>query len=173
MPDLIEALDRLVARRSGTSFWQVRYRDGRIITEGDIDWSLLPRKGLIAARLICPDGQVGRIDNIDGDERLFQLKAGRLMMGIRSEGMTARANSMRRCDAQILGVILDTVGTCKLHVWEYPIRGEYQIVHPDGVVETRAYARPGRLITFEDNVFAMRYANIGRLSADVLGIRPD
>jgi hypothetical protein len=28
-------------------------------------------------------------------------------------------------------------------------------------------------VTFEDNVFVMRYQNIGRLSADVLGIRPD
>jgi hypothetical protein len=180
MPDLFlamdrmnVAIDRMNARMFGVSFWQVRYRDGRIVTEGDVDWPLLPRRGLVAARLICPNGELGLIDNIEGDERIFQFKCARASMALVVEQTIWQAASMRQRDAQVLGVILDTNGTCRCHVWEQPIKGESQIVHPDGVIETRQYVRPGRLLTFEDNVWDFKYRNIGRLAAKQLGIKPD
>jgi hypothetical protein len=132
----------LRARLTRRSLWSLRYTDGRVITEGEVDWSLAPQKGRQSIRLYCPDGRVSELGNTeDATGRIFQLKAGTLMAGA---GRTA--------DAHIVGIIHGTDGQATLAIWEYAT---------------------SRLVTFEDNVFAMRYQNIGRLSADVLGITPD
>lgn len=178
MPSIMDLVYRGLARidPNGQSYWQVRYRDGTIISEGAVDWSLLPRTGLVAARLYCPDGSVAEIANLQADERVFQLKVGRLTMAVVDPSsmlavLPARAD--RRRDAQILGVVTDTGGNCRCYAWESPIDGQQTIVHPDGVVETRRSRRPGRLIEFTDNVHAFKYAGLGRLAFDHLGIRPD
>lgn len=130
----------LRARMTGRSYWSVRYRDGSIIHEWERDWSLIPRRGLVAVRLYCPDGNVAELGNsVDASDRLFQLKC-----GIRTAG------AGKATLAHIIGIIHGTDGQASCAAWE-----------PD----------PGRLVTFEDNVFAMQYQQIGRLSGDVLGIK--
>jgi hypothetical protein len=132
----------LRARLTHTSLWSLRFTDGRIISEGEVDWSLAPQKSRQSLRLYCPNGKVAQLGNtVDATGRLFQLKAGVRMAG-----------AGKRTDAHIIGLITGTDGQCQCAAWEYG---------------------HGRLVTFEDNVFAMQYQNIGRLSADVLGIKPD
>lgn len=133
----------LRARMTGRSLWSLRYTDGRIVTEGEVDWSLAPLKGRQALRLYTPIGQVAELGNTeDATGRLFQLK-----------GATATAGRRSRTDFHLIGLLVGTNGQASCYVWEYG---------------------PGRLVgPFADNVFCMRYANIGALSADVLGIRPD
>jgi hypothetical protein len=169
IPPEIGLMHRLLARGGSDSYWQVLYRDGRIVSEGAVDWSLLPRTGLVAARLYCPDGSVGDITHLQAGERVFQLKAGRLSMAIAVDG-SAPATSGRHRDAQILGVVTSTDGDCRCYAWEAPINGEQRVTHPDGTIETRRFRRPGRLIEFTDNIHQMRYLNIGRLNLGVLGV---
>jgi hypothetical protein len=133
----------LRARMTGRSLWSLRYTDGRIVTEGEVDWSLAPMRGRQALRLYTPAGQIAALGNTeDATGRLFQLK-----------GATATAGRRSRTDFHLIGIITGLNGECRCYAWEYS---------------------SGRLVgSFADNVFAMRYANIGRLSADVLGITPD
>lgn len=45
------------------------------------------------------------------------------------------------------------------------------VIKPDGTAFCAAWEYdPGRLVRFEDNVYSMKYGNIGRLSADHLGL---
>lgn len=145
MPDLLKTLDpaALRARATGRAYWRVRYRDGRIVNEWDgCDWSLLPRAGMIAVRLYCPNGQIAELGNsVDASDRLFQLK-----------GATLAAGRGSRTDFQLIGIVTGTDGQCQCVSWEY---------------------NPGRLVKFNDNVWQMRYAVIGRLAFDRIGIRPD
>lgn len=132
----------LRARVTGHSLWAARYRDGRVINEWECDWSLIPRQGLVAARLVCPNGEVAVLGNsVDASDRLFQFKVGVMAAGQKT-----------RREAHIIGLLTGTNGQCKAAAWEYG---------------------SGRLVNFEDNVFHMRYQNIGCLSAEVLGIKPD
>lgn len=133
----------LRARTTGRCWWRVRYHDGRVTNEWDgPDWSLLPRTGLVAVRLYCPNGKVAELGNsVDASDRLFQLKGG-----------TLTAGKGRRTDFHLIGLVTGTDGQCRCAAWEYG---------------------PGRLLTFEDNVYAMQYQSIGRLNFEVLGIRPD
>jgi len=73
--------------------------------------------------------------------KFFQLKSGGLMVG---EG------GGRYIDAHIIGMVEDTEGNCRCRAWDY---------------------RAKELLDFRDNVFAMKYLNIGRLSLEVQGIR--
>jgi hypothetical protein len=131
------------ARLTGRSYWSLRYMDGRVVTEGEVDWSLAPTKGRQSLRLYCPDGRVAELGNTeDATGRLFQLK-----VGLRSAG--AGKSTL----AHVIGILSGLNGECRVYAWE-----------PD----------PGRLVgPFADNVFAMKYQQIGGLSADVLGIRPE
>lgn len=132
----------LQARMKGRSYWRLRFTDGRVVDEREIDWSLAPTRGRLAIQLVCPDGRVAELGNSrDASDRLFQLKGARLMAGHGS-----------RTDFHLIGIVTGLNGECRCGAWEYG---------------------PGRLVTFEDNVFAMRYAGIGALSPDVLGIKPD
>jgi hypothetical protein len=114
-----------------------------IVNEWDgPDWSMLPRKGLVAVRLYCPNGQVAELGNsVDASDRLFQLKAA-----------IAVAGAGRATLAHLIGMVVGLNGEAQCAAWEYG---------------------PGRLLAFEDNVFSMRYRNIGRLAAEHLGIKPD
>lgn len=130
------------ARVTGRSLWSLRYMDGRIISEGEVDWSLAPQQGRQSLRLYCPNGKVAQLGNtVDATGRLFQFKSGTFSTGA---GKSVRAH--------VIGLITGTDGQCQCAAWEYGT---------------------GRLVTFEDNVFSMQYENIGALSADVLGIKPD
>lgn len=132
----------LRARLTGRSLWSLRYTDGRVVTEGEVDWSLAPTRGRQALRLYTPTGQVAELGNTeDATGRLFQLKAA-----------TNAVGAGNRTDAHIIGIIVGTDGRASCYAWEY---GPGRLVGP-----------------FADNVFCMAYANIGMLAADVLGITP-
>ena len=144
-------------RLSGRSWWEARYRDGRVVSEWSTTprpadsfepgggessrWEELGRKGLVGVRLLCPDGSVGELA-ATRDGRLFQFKVGELRVGI--------GNSQPWCSAHVIGGILDADGRCICRAWE---------------------TRPGRLIEFADNVFDMRYLGIGPLALENLGLR--
>lgn len=145
LSDVLQVMDpsALRARVTGRSWWRARYSDGRVINEWDgPDWSLLPRRGLVAVRLYCPNGRVAELGNtVDASDRLFQLK-----------GATMAAGKGSRTDFHLIGMITGTDGQCQCAAWEYGT---------------------GRLVTFDDNVFAMQYGQVGALSTGVLGIKPD
>lgn len=131
------------ARLTGRSYWSLRYTDGRVVTEGEVDWSLAPTKGRQSLRLFCPDGRVAELGNTeDATGRLFQLK-----VGLRSSGLG------KSTLAHLIGILVGTDGQASCYAWE-PEPG--RLVGP-----------------FADNVFCMKYQGIGALSADVLGITPD
>jgi hypothetical protein len=62
----------------------------------------------------------------------------------------ALTGSTRSTDAHLIGIVHGTDGQATVAAWEYG---------------------PKRLVTFEDNVWNVRYRGIGRLNFDVLGIR--
>lgn len=133
----------LRARVTGRSWWMVRYRDGQTVNEWDgPDWSLLPRTGLQAVRLYCPNGQVAELGNsVDASDRLFQLKVA-----------VASAGAGRQQLAHLIGIVTGTDGQCQVAAWE---------------------PEPGRLLTFEDNVFHFAYHGLGMLAMEHVGIVPD
>lgn len=129
------------ARVSRHALWSLRFMDGRIVTEGEADWSLAPQQGRQSLRLYCPDGQVAELGNTrDATGRLFQLKAG-----------TLSAGAGKRTDAHLIGIVDGTDGRCTCYAWEY---GHGRLVGP-----------------FADNVYGVRYRGIGRLAFEVLGLR--
>lgn len=142
--DALQVMDpvALRARVARRSYWRLRYTDGRIVAEWEVDWSLAPASGRQALRLYAPNGKVAELGNTtDATGRLFQLKSAIVTAGA-GHGTTAH----------IIGIIDDNDGNCQCAAWEY---GQ------------------GRLVTFRDNVHDMQYEQIGALSPDVLGIRPD
>lgn len=130
------------------SLWQVRYHDGKEISEWETDWSLLPRRGLVAVRLVCPDGMVGVLGNsVDASDRLFQMKIAYADVAMSGPG------GGKSVTAQVIGMLKDTSGTVQCWAWE---------------------TVPGRLVgPFLDNWFDFRYGGVGPLSANVLGVVPD
>lgn len=140
---VLDALESGIARANGRSYWQVRYRDGRVISEwGGIDWSEIPRSGLIEARLLCPNGETGVLGNpVDASDRLFQFKVA-----------VMSPSTDRETLAHVLGIVVDTAGNAKCLAWE---------------------PSHGRLLNFEDNVWNMTYQNVGQLGFANLGMKAD
>jgi hypothetical protein len=123
---------------SGRSYWMLRYTDGRIVSEADVDWSLAPQKGRQALRLYCPNGHVVELGSGDCTGRLFQLKVAALKAGVG-----------RAVLAHVIGLVNNGNGDCQYAAWDY---------------------ERGALVTGTDNVFAMKYHQIGRLAFDHLGM---
>lgn len=112
MPDFSRATALAMARLCGRPFWQARYRDGRIVSEWERDWLDLSRKGLVALRLVCPNGQVGQVGNDeDAAGRLFQFKVATANVG------AGGAPSARRTAAYVIG-IRHGENDCTLFAWE-------------------------------------------------------
>jgi hypothetical protein len=82
----------------------------------------------------------GELEAPEG-HKFFQLKVGRLDVGF-----GPGAKTRRYCDAHIIGVVLNSEGDCLCRAWE---------------------TKEKRLIEFRDNVYNMKYQNIGKLSLDV------
>jgi hypothetical protein len=134
------------ARLTGRSYWRLRYTDGRVLSEWELDWSLAPRRGRQALRLHCPNGQVAELGDANGGEvdgRLFQFKDAAMYAGARSETL-----------AHVVGLVDTTNGDCKYAAWLY---GE------------------NRLVTGRSNVFNFSYNGVpvGALAFEHLGIAPD
>jgi len=155
-PQQIDPTIAAMIRRSQRSWWQAIYQDGRILSEWDTistglrnplgdqrasHWELVNKTGMVGLRLLCPNGMCGHL-KAPAEYRFFQLKAAHISVGA---GQVEQAT-----DAHIIGVITDLKGSCFCRAWEYG---------------------PQRLIEFYDNVFGMKYANIGRLSLDIQGVR--
>lgn len=147
-PKLPDAAQRVRMRLRGQSFWVARYRDRADIHEWECDWSLIPRKGLIEVRLVCPNGQVGVLGNsVEAGDRLFQFKIAEARVGVGAGG------SGRGTLAQVIGLVHGLDGEATCWAWEYTTR---------------------RLVRFEDNVAPgrWRYGLVGAFCWDVLGARP-
>ena len=145
-------------RASGRSWWQARYSDGRVVSEWDTltdkvklptgagkssRWEEVSKEGMIGLRLLCPSGMAGELEAPEG-HRFFQLKAGGMDVGIGFTGGVAGVKQF--CDAHIIGVVEDDEGNCLCRAWE---------------------TKEKRLIEFRDNIYNMKYRNIGRLNLDV------
>ena len=149
-------------KRSGRSWWEVRYIDGRVLSEWDTlqgetrlplgvgrssRWEEIQKYGMVGIRLLCPNGMAGELEGILGTQ-FFQLKAGGMTVGI---GYSGKAGSVERfCDAHIIGAVEDIAGNCFCRAWEH---------------------KEKRLIAFRDNIHNMKYRNIGKLNLDVQGIK--
>ena len=146
--------------RSGRSWWQARYSDGRVLSEWDTiviaggkavepypgassRWEEVPKDHMIGLRLLCPNGRAGELMAPEG-HKFFQLKSGGFDVG------TGGAQGGHYQDAHVIGVVKDSDGKCLCKAWEVKAK---------------------RLITFEDNVNHMNYLHIGRLSFEVQGLR--
>ena len=142
-------------RASGRSWWQCRYSSGKVLSEWDTltgkmlfpsgngkssRWEDIPKDGMVGLRLLCPNGMAGELEAPEG-HKFFQLKAGGMDVSFMGKGGTKRY-----CDAHIIGVVTDSNGNCLCRAWE---------------------TKEKRLTQFEDNVYSMKYRNIGRLSLDV------
>jgi len=147
-------------RRSGRSWWQARYSNGHVLSEWDTltaklllpisngkssRWEEIEKGGMVGLRLLCPNGMAGELEAPEA-HRFFQLKAGGITIGM---GVGGGGNN-RFCDAHIIGVVLDIEGSCLCRAWEN---------------------KEKKLIQFQDNIFSMKYHNIGRLNLDVQGVR--
>jgi hypothetical protein len=143
---------------SGRSWWQARFSDGGVLSECDTltdkirlplgigrssQWENINKDGMIGLRLLCPNGQAGELEAPEG-HKFFQLKAGGMDIGF------GGTKGGRYCDAHIIGVVKDASGSCFCRAWEM---------------------RKRRLVEFYDNVFNMKYRQIGPLSLDVQGIK--
>ena len=155
-------MNRIIAAmicNSGRSWWEARYSNGRTLAEWDTlqskirlplglgrssQWENVNKDGMIGLRLLCPNGRAAELEAPEG-HKFIQLKAGTLDIGF------GGAQGGRFCDAHIIGVVRDTItGDCFCRAWE---------------------TRQWWLIEFYDNIYNMKYRQIGHLSLDVQGIR--
>lgn len=156
---MVNPLIATMVRHSGRSWWQARYSDGKVLSEWDTlggkillpmgggktsRWEEVPKKGMVGLRLLCPNGMCGELEAPEG-HRFIQLKVGGINVRM---GMGTTAT--RFCDAHIIGVVIDVDGNCLCRAWE---------------------TQEHRLVEFCDNVYAMRYRGIGKLSLDVQQLR--
>jgi len=119
-------------RRSGRSWWQARYSDGKVLSEWDTlttklllpfgkgrssRWEDVPKDRMVGLRLLCPNGMAGELEAPEG-HLFFQLKAGGFGVGM---GAGARGpKSGRFTIAHVIGVVEDASGNCTCYAWEYP-----------------------------------------------------
>ena len=140
---------------SGRSWWQARYRNGKKVSEWDTLTTalLLPMGESKSSRWeeVSKDNMIalrllcpnGMCGELEAPEghKFFQLKSGR-------RGVGGPENSYQL--AHIIGVVLDANGKCLCRSWDFIDK---------------------KLLQFEDNIYAMKYCQIGRLSPDVQGLR--
>jgi hypothetical protein len=145
---LLNLLDQaaLRARVQGRSLWRLKYSDGSVANEWDVDWSLAPQKRRQALRLYCPNGQVAELGDptgADATDRLFQLKVAAICAGV------GRATL-----AHIIGIVDGLNGECQYAAWLYD---------------------EGRLATGRSNVHDFSYEGhpVGPLAFEHLGLNPD
>ena len=115
---------------SGRPWWQVRYRDGKEIAEWETPpavvtkharpdasvwrksrWEETKKQGILAMRLLCPNGMAAELDTDRLVPSFIELKVGGQDIAI-----TAGA-SRRFTDANLIGVLRDDNGT--LDVWAF------------------------------------------------------
>lgn len=193
--DMEAAVGGAHARKTGRSWWALRFLDGRVLHEWDLDpasptrhmdWPRLAMLGqlrnLQALRLYCPNGRMAELGG-EGDQtgRLFQFK-----VAVRYTG-TGEGAPGRDILAHVAGQVVGLDGQCVLFAWRprpEPRRprvdhfvnarpGMLSDAYDAWLANYRAWQQSGggELVgPLEDNVYALRYENVGRLSADHLGL---
>lgn len=123
--------------RSGRSWWQVRYVDGRELAEwetvpgGPRDarpdsavwratrWEEVPKRGIVGLRLLCPNGLAGELETNNPEGRFFQFKDGELDVAFGVGGARRGIATRRRASAHVVGCVGDDgVAEC----WSYENR---------------------------------------------------
>lgn len=132
------------ARFAGRSYWRLRYTDGRVVSEWEVDWSLAPKLNRQSLRLYCPDGQIAELGEAGRNEitgRCFQFKDAIISAG----GLNGTLS-------QIVGLVENTNGDCRWAAWFFSER---------------------RLATGHSNVHDFQYDGvpIGTLAFDHLGMK--
>lgn len=215
------------ARRTGRSWWALRYVDGTIVHEwdrdpgspnGHIDWPRLAMLGRLkrtqALRIYAPNGRMAELGG-EGDQtgRLFQLK--QAVRYVRVNGAFGGEDLGREVLAHAIGIVTGYDGQCTLFAWEplpepspppgcppMPRKPNYHNAEQpvwalkeqderyraeqaawvayqtssamrDWARQCRAWDAmgKGRLVgPISDNVYDLKYQQIGRLSADHLGL---
>jgi hypothetical protein len=107
---------------SQRSWWQVRYSDGRELSEWETvigapknarpdsaiwretRWEDVPKRGIVAMRLLCPNGLAGNLETNNPEGRFFQLKDGALDVAFMGGGSIA---TRKRAAAHIIGCVGD------------------------------------------------------------------
>ena len=145
-------------RRSGRSWWQARYSNGKVLSEWDTllskillpsssprtsRWEEVPKKGMVGLRLLCPNGIAGELEAPEGF-RFFQLKVGYFDVSIGKPG------GGRSTGAHIIGVVTGVNGDCLCRAWSYKTQ---------------------KLLQFTDNIYDFQFEHLGRLSLDVQGLK--
>ena len=102
-----KALGSLRARLHGRSYWSLRYADGTVINEWDMDWSRLPLDGRRELRLYAPNGKTVELSTTE-ERKLFQFKCAEFRSGVG-----------RRTTAHVIGVIDGPNGECECWSWDY------------------------------------------------------
>jgi hypothetical protein len=142
-------LTEWMVKSSNRSWWQARYSSGKVVSEwstltssnlGQTHWELIPKKGMVGLRLLCPNGMAGELAAPEG-YRFFQLKAG---------GTDVGPGGGHYIDAHIIGVVEDHDGRCLCRAWDYHLN---------------------QLIQFNDNIFAMKFCQIGKLALEPQGLK--
>lgn len=135
-PHKINPMTAMMIRRSGRSWWQCRYSDGRVVSEWDTltgkllllpigssktsRWEEIPKKGMIGLRLLCPNGMCGELEAPEG-HKFFQLKVGGTSVTmIVGQGQFSSTTSHFQ-DAHIIGVVTSIDGDCFCRAWETTI----------------------------------------------------
>jgi hypothetical protein len=113
----------LQIRLSGRSWWEVMYQGGRTIGEWQTAgvlrgfelplpgiqartrWEDLDHSKIVAARLWCPNGQIGEV-TASGPNRVFQFKVG------------TATSAGRSLDQHVLGTLVDAEAGCECWEWE-------------------------------------------------------
>lgn len=123
MPDWEMRFGTEHARRSGRSWWSLRYTDGRIAHEwdadpgspnGHVDWPRMPYQGRQSLRLYCPNGQMAQLGSTaDSTGRLFQFKIAHASAGMGGPNIIGRETL-----AHVIGIVHGVDGQCTCYAWE-------------------------------------------------------
>ncbi len=137
---------------SGRSWWQARYSSGKILSEWDTLTTklLLPIGNGESSRWeeAPKKGMIGlRILCPNGMAGELEAPEGHRFFQLKAGGVGIGAG--HDIDAHIIGVVVDITGECLCRAWQ----------------------RPGKLVEFNDNIYNMKYLNIGKLSLDVQGLK--
>jgi hypothetical protein len=136
-------------KASRHSWWQAKYSDGRILSE----WDTILGTNFKSSRWedVPKKGMIGlrllcpngMAGELAAPEgcKFFQLKVGYAF---------ALPGNNRKTGAHLIGVVDNANGNCLCRAWDY---------------ETK------KLLEFRDNIYNMKYENLGKLSLEVQGLK--
>jgi len=140
--------------QSGRSWWQARYSDGKVLSEWDTltDKIKLPIGNGRTSRWeeIPKKGMVGlRLLCPNGMAGELEAPEGYRFFQLKVGGVMVGMNG-HYTDAHIIGVVENDNGDCFCRAWDYRLR---------------------QLIEFRDNIYNMKFCNVGRLSLEAQGVK--